>query len=177
MAFLELAKERYSLRQFSDRPVEKEKLEQILEAGRVAPTACNNQPQKILVLEGGEALAKLKKCTPYTFGAPVVLAVCYDSAQSWKRRYDGKDSGDVDAAIVGAHLMLEAADLGLGTTWVGSFDPAAFRAEFALPASVVPVALFPLGYAAPGAKPNGTNHFSRKPLKETVFYGHFDGDS
>jgi nitroreductase len=119
MEFEELARNRYSLRKFSPKPVEKEKLDLILEAGRLAPTACNYQPQRILVIKSEEALAKLKKCTPYVFDAPTALLVCYDGKVSWKRGYDGKESGDIDASIVGTHLMMEAAQLGLGTTWVG----------------------------------------------------------
>ncbi len=172
MDFLELAAKRYSLRQFSPRKVEKEKIDRILEAGRLAPTACNNQPQRILVLESEETLEKLKKCTPCHFNAPLAFLVCYDNRQSWKRSYDGKEFGDIDASIVGTHLMMEAADLGLGTTWVGYFDPEAVVREFALPDYIVPVALFPAGYPAENAAPNREQHFSRKPLEQTVSYNH-----
>lgn len=173
MDFLELAKERYSLRRFSKTPVEPEKLQKILEAGRLAPTACNNQPQRILVLESEDALGRLKKCTPCHFDAPAALLVCYNKEESWKRGFDGKEFGDIDASIVGAHMMLEAASLGLGTTWVGYFDPDAVRREFGLPAEIVPSALFPLGYPAQGAGPNPAQHFSRRPQEETVFYDRF----
>lgn len=172
MNFFELAGKRYSLRQFSPRKVEKEKIDRILEAGRLAPTACNNQPQRILVLESEEALAKLKKCTSFHFNAPLAFIVCYDREESWKRGYDGKEFGDIDASIVGTHLMMEAADLGVGTTWVGYFDPAAVVREFSLPENIIPVAVFPAGYPAEGAGPNKERHFSRKPIKQTVFYNH-----
>jgi len=173
MKFINLAQDRYSLRKFSEKAVEKEKLDLVLEAGRLAPTACNNQPQRILVIEGQEALAKLKKCTRYHFGAPMALLVCYDNAASWKRSFDGKDSGDIDASIVTTHLMLQAAELGLGTTWVGHFDPAAVKKEFLLPENIVAVALLPLGYPAEDAAPNAQLHPNRKPIEETVFYNHF----
>jgi len=173
MEFMELAKNRYSLRQFSSKPVEKEKLDLILKAGQLAPTACNNQPQRILVIESKEALAKLKKCTPCHFNAPIVLLVCYDNTSSWKRRIDGKEFGDIDASIVGTHLMMEAAELGLGTTWVGYFDPSAIKTEFSIPENIEPVSLFPLGYPAEGAGPNEQLHYSRKPIEETVFYNEF----
>lgn len=173
MDFMQLAQSRYSLRQFSSRAVEKEKLDLILEAGRLAPTACNNQPQRILVIESKEALAKIRRCTPCHFNAPVVLLVCYDKKESWKRGYDGKDFGDVDASIVGTHLMFETAALGLGSTWVGYFDPAAVKDEFSLPDDLIPVSLFPLGYPAEGAGPNIGQHTSRKAPCETVFYNHF----
>ncbi len=172
MDFLDLAKKRYSVRKFSDRPVEEEKLGKILEAGRLAPTACNNQPQKIIVINEKASLEKVKKCTRYGFGAPAVLLVCYDKSSSWKRSCDGKDMGCVDAAIVTSHMMLEAADLGLGGTWVGSFDPKAVRLEFSLPENIVPVAFFPVGYPAGDAVPSG-NHSSRKAIGETVSYNDF----
>ncbi len=172
MDFFELAGKRYSLRRFSRQKVEKEKIDRILEAGRLAPTACNNQPQKILVLDSEEALEKVKKCTPCHFDAPLMLIVCYDKTESWKRDYDGRDFGDIDASIVGTHLMMEAAELGLGTTWVGFFDPAAVVREFSLPENIIPIALFPTGYPAEGAGPNMERHSNRKPLGQTVFYNH-----
>jgi len=116
MDFLELAQKRYSCRSFLDKEVEKEKLEKILEAGRIAPTAVNYQPQRILILQGKEQLEKLKDCTIYGWGAPIILVICYDKNISWKRKYDGKDEGIIDASIVTTHMMLEIADLGLGTT-------------------------------------------------------------
>jgi nitroreductase len=169
MAFLDLAKDRYSVRKFSGNPVEKEKIGLILQAGQLAPTACNNQPQHILIAESKEARSKIRKCTHSDFGAPVIFVVCYDRAVSWKRSYDGKDEGEVDAAIVTAHMMLEAADIGLGTTWVGSFDPDAVRREFSLPDSMVPVALLPTGYPAKDAAPS-SHHAERKPLEQTVSF-------
>ena len=167
MAFIDLAQDRYSVRKFSGKPVEKEKLEQILQAGQIAPTADNAQPQRILVVEEEKAHEKIRKCTPCHFNAPVVLIVCYNNTVSFK----GKtfNLGVVDASIVTTHLMLETADIGLGSTWVENFDPEAVIKEFSLPENLVPVALLPLGYPAEDAKP-GEWHTSRKPLAETVFY-------
>ena len=153
MAFLDLARDRYSVRKFSDKPVERDVLALILQAGRLAPTACNNQPQSILVLESAEALDKLKKCTPCHFGAPAALIICYDKNVSWKRPFDGKEHGDIDASIVCAHMMLAAAELGLGTTWVCHYDPDAVIREFAIPENLVPSSILPLGYPAADAKP------------------------
>jgi Nitroreductase len=169
MAFIDLAKDRYSVRKFSAKPVEKEKLDQILQAGQIAPTAGNTQPQRILVVEDEEAREKIKKCTPCHFNAPVVLIVCYDNTVS----FSGKafNLGIVDASIVATHLMLEVADIGLGATWVENFEPDALVKEFSLPENLVPVALLPLGYPAEDAKP-AERHTSRKPLDETVFYNH-----
>lgn len=167
MDFIKLAENRFSLRSFSSKPVEKEKLDIILQTGRLAPTACNNQPQSILVLQSPEALDKLKKCTPCHFDAPTALIICYDKNVSWKRHYDKKDHGDIDASIVCAHMVLEAAELGLGTTWVCHFDPAAVIREFSLPDNIIPSTILPLGYAADDAEP-APMHTQRKPLSEIV---------
>ncbi len=167
MTFLELATARYSVRQFSNAPVEKEMLDKILEAGRIAPTACNNQPQRILVLQSREALDKLKNCTPCHFDAPMALIVCYDKTASWKRPFDQKDHGDFDASIICASMVFAAAELGLGTTWVCYFDPDAVIREFALPGNIVPSSILPLGYPADNAVP-APLHTQRKPIGETV---------
>ncbi len=167
MDLMNLLKERYSVRMFSDKPVEDDKLNQILEAGRVAPTAVNFQPQRILVLKSKDALDKLKNCTRYHFDAPVALIVCYDNTVSWKRKYDNYDMGAVDAAIVTTQMMLETANLGLGTTWVGHFEPAAVVREFELPENIIPVAILPIGYPSESAEPN-PRHFERLDLNNTV---------
>ncbi len=172
MDFLTLAKHRYSVRKFDARSVEQEKLDQILRAAQLSPTACNFQPQRILVLQSEESLAKLKKCTKYHFDAPTALLICYDKNVSWKRNFDGDDSGVVDAGIVTTQMMLAAAELGLGTTWVGCFDPKTVCSEFKLPQNFVPVAILPLGYPATDAKP-APAHESRVALEKTVFYDSF----
>lgn len=174
MNFMELAHARYSVRKFDAKKIEREKLDAILEAGRCAPTAVNYQPQRVLVIESDEALEKLKKCTPYHFSAPLALLVCYDKEASWKRGYDGYDMGAVDAAIVTTQMMLEAAELGLGSTWVGHFDPAAARAEFELPDYLVPVAILPIGYPAANARPAHLHNEKLAP-EETIFYNSYDG--
>lgn len=175
MEFLQLAKDqRYSVRKFKDQPVEKEKLDLILEAGRVAPTACNYQPQRILVIENEAAHEKLKQCTSWYFGAPVVLMVCYDRTTCWKNKTNGTIGGDVDASIVTTHMMLEAAALGLGATWVGAFNHQKARELFGIPDYLVPVALLPVGYPAEGVEPNAW-HFKRFDIGHTVFYNSFGG--
>jgi NAD-dependent SIR2 family protein deacetylase len=154
MNFTELAKERYSLRSFDSRKVEKEKLDLILKAGQLAPTAANHQPQRILVIKSDEALAKLKDCTIYHFNAPIALLVCADKNEAWKRSYDEKIHTDIDGSIVATHMMLQAAELGLGTTWVGHFNPDAARNAFNIPENLEPICIFPLGYPSSEAKPN-----------------------
>lgn len=174
MDFLQLAKDqRYSVRKFKDQPVEKEKLDRILEAGRIAPTACNYQPQRILVIEG-TACEKLKECTSWCFCAPVVLLICYDKTTVWKNKTNGTIGGDVDASIVTTHMMLQAAELGLGTTWIGAFNHQKTRELFAIPDYLVPVAMLPIGYPADDAQPHPW-HFKRFEMEQTVFYNSFDG--
>ncbi|MDS0525438.1 nitroreductase family protein [Clostridium sp. SHJSY1] len=175
MNFLQLAKERYSVRKFSDKKVEREKLNLILEAGRVAPTAVNYQPQRILVIENEESLIKLKSCTPYHFNAPMAILICYDSTTSWKRHYDNEDMGAVDASIVTTHMMLQAQELGLGTTWVGHFDADLMKKTFELPEYLVPVALLPLGYPSSDSVPHPKLHDNRLKIDDTVFFNSFDG--
>ena len=167
MDFDKLSAERYSLRKFSSRPVEPEKLAEVLEAGRNAPTAHNLQPQRIFVLQSAEALEKADGCMGSHFAPPVLLVVAYDAGEAWVREDDGKNHGEIDAAIAAAQMMLQAADLGLGTTYVGMFDPEKLHAAFPELAGLTPVALLPLGYPAEGAHPSRL-HASRKPLEELV---------
>lgn len=154
MEFLELAKERYAVRAFRDTPVEDEKLALILEAAKLAPTACNNQPQKIYVVKSEEKRKALAEITPCTFAAPVIFVIGYDNERSAKGMiYDGHDFGDTDAAIVCTHMMLEAKQLGLGSCWVGYFNEQKVKAALGLPENVRVRDLLPVGYPADGAMP------------------------
>lgn len=167
--FLALAEQRYSVRKFAAKQVEQVALERILRAGQVAPTACNKQPQMTYVLRSSQAMEKLRKCTGSHFNAPMALLVCYDEEQSWKRGYDGQDSGWVDASIVTTHMMLEAYAQGIGSTWVMHFDPAALREEFALAESQIPVAILVMGYPADDVQASPM-HAQNKPMAEIVKY-------
>ena len=169
MDFEKLSAERYSLRKFSDRPVEQEKLDLILEAGRNAPTAHNLQPQRIFVIRTPETLEKADGCTGSHFHPPVILVVAYDPETSWKRETDGKDHGEIDAAIAATQMMLQAADLGLGTTYVGMVEPEKLLAAFPEMAGLRPIAMLPLGYPAAGAHPSRL-HADRKPVEELDRY-------
>ena len=154
MSFLELAKERYAVRAFKDTAVENEKIQLILEAAKLAPTACNNQPQKIYVVKSEEKLKALAALTPCTFAAPVVFVVGYDNDRSAKGMiYEGHDFGDTDAAIVCTHMMLEAKELGLGSCWVGYFNEAKVKEALGLPENIRVRDLLPVGYAAENAAP------------------------
>ena len=154
MTFFELAKQRCSVRSYKDTPIEEEKLKLILEAGRIAPTACNNQPQKIYVVKGEAARKKLAAVCRCTFDAPVILVVGYDRNRDWKNKLmPGYESGETDAAIVCTHMMLQAAELGIGSCWVGFFNAAEVAQALGLPEHVTVSALLPIGYGAEDAKP------------------------
>ena len=154
MTFQELAHARYSVRSFQDRPIAEEHLNLILEAGRVAPTACNFQPQKIYVAKSAEAREKLASVCRCTFGAPVILVVCYDRERDWKNKLlPGYESGETDAAIVCTHMMLQAFELGIGSCWVGYFNPKTVAETLGLPENVTVSALLPMGYPAENAQP------------------------
>ena len=154
MDFLQLAESRFSVREFSDKKVEKDVIEKILRAGQLAPTACNRQPQRIFVIESEEALAKLRKCTMSHYYAPLALLICYDKTECWIRDYDGKPSGDIDASIVCTHMMLEADDLGVGSTWVMHYIPEAVHVEFDLPDNLESTAILVMGYPKEGVTPS-----------------------
>lgn len=122
MDFLKLAKKRYACRKYLSRQVEPEKLELILEAGRVAPTGANRQPQRLVVVQSKEGMERLARCTR-DFGAPTAVIVCADTSEAWTRKYDGKNISDIDASIVTDHMMLAAASLNLDTLWICMFKP------------------------------------------------------
>ncbi len=172
MAFLDLARARYSTRSYLPRPVSSEDLAAILEAGRVAPTACNNQPQRLLVIRDESGLAKLAKGAKVC-GAPMAIVVCADHAATWKRGYDGKDSADIDASIVTAQMMLQATELGLSTLWICSFKPQVIRDEFNIPAAVEPINILLIGYEAGSAKSPDRHDSQRLPLDRTVVFDAF----
>ena len=172
MNFLKLAADRYSVRKFIDKAVEPDIINKILEAGHLAPTACNRQPQRILVINSQECLSKLRKCTVCHFDAPVAMLICYDKDECWKRAYDGKTSGDIDASIVTTYMMLAASSLGIGTTWVMHFIPEAVRDEFSIPTNIEPVALLVMGYPAPDAEPF-PGHSEFRAMKDLISYNKF----
>ena len=172
MDFTTLIHERYSVRKFSPEPVSEAELNTLLEAARCAPTAVNKQPFRILVLDTPEQMAKLAECTKYTFGAPLALVVLCKAEEAWVRPFDQYNMGVVDTAIVSTQIMLAAHDLGLGSTWVGHFDPPLLRKTFHVPVDLEPVAIFPIGRPAPDAAPAPMHH-KRRDLAELVVRGSF----
>lgn len=172
MSFFDLARERYSVRKFERKSVEMELIGEILEAARVAPTAKNAQPERILVIHGAEALERLKACTPCHYNAPLAFLICYDREVCYKRELDGQSSGEIDAAIVGTHMMLQAAAMGIGSTWVMNFEPEKMRQAFHIPELISPVALLVCGYAREDSKPS-SRHIQSAGLEEICWFDDF----
>lgn len=167
MTINEICNIRESVRDYSSAPVEAEKLSYVLEAARLAPSACNRQPYKMLVLESEEAKARMNAIVSrfsWTQGAPLLILICADHSQEWVRSTDGKQHGDIDCAIAAEHICLAAAEQGLGTCWICSFDAKATAAALDLPENLEPVILLPLGY------PNyeGQRAKTRKSIDEFV---------
>ncbi len=165
--FLSLAKARYAVRTYLPRPVEEEKLERILEVGRVSPTAKNNQPYRFLVVRSPEGLAKLGQSTNVK-GYPLAIIVCGVASEAWVRPFDAKNTFDTDTAIAATHMLLEATDQGLGSCWINYFDPAVIRDLFHMPEGVEPVHVLAMGYAAGEPKSPDRHAKTRKPLAEIV---------
>jgi nitroreductase len=166
MSFLDLAKQRFSVRSYAARVVPQEKIEMVLEAGRLAPSAANRQPWRFVVVREERQRHALGEAYPreWFWTAPVILVVCVEPAKGWVRS-DGKNYSDVDGAIAMDHMTLCAADLGLGTCWIGAFEPAKVRRVLGLPATLEPLAMTPLGFPEEPIRAK-----SRKAAHEIVHY-------
>ncbi len=169
MDFLKLAKTRYSVRNFKEQQIEDDKLSLILEAGRVAPTGANFQPQKIIVIRDKTNIDKVNKAAN-TYNAPLLIIVCADKNQVWTRPFDGKQIYDIDASIITDHMMLEATNLGLGSVWICYFTPDVLKKELQLPNNIEPVNILAVGYSAAQPQSPERHNETRKPLSKTVFY-------
>lgn len=168
MNFMELARIRFAVRKFSDKAVEEEKLAHILEVGNLAPTAKNNQPQRIYVLKSEESLKKLAELTHCGYGAGLVLLFTYNDDEDWKNPQEtGVHSGIEDVSIVATHIMLAAAEVGLATCWCTYFSNSRLEETFNLPKNERSVLIMPVGYAADNVKPT-TLHTKRKALGDIV---------
>jgi len=170
MEFSALIAARYSVRAYRSDPVEDEKLQAVLEAARLAPSAANRQPIQIIVIRtaGREEELRAIYHRPWFVQAPLAIAVCAVSSQAWVRESDRFNARLIDAAIAADHLILAAANLGLGTCWIANFNVKAARSVLRLPDEAEPVIFTPLGYPAdqPGDK-------VRKPLTELARYEHW----
>lgn len=167
MNFIQLAKARCSMRAFTPKQVEEEKLSIILESALIAPTAVNYQPQKILVIRNAESLDKLKNSSR-TFNAPLVLVVCCDKDISWIRKYDDKSMSDIDGTIVADHIVMTAESLGLGTCWITAFNPAALKIDFNIPNNIDPVAIIAIGYDGMARTLPDRHNTKRKHLSSII---------
>ena len=172
MSFIELAKKRYSVRSYLDKPVEIEKILQVLEAARIAPSAVNKQPFHFIVVTNEETKSKIADTYPSDWfkTTPIIIVVCGDHSKSWKRN-DGKDHCDIDTAIAIDHMTLAATDLGLGTCWVCAFDAAKCRELLNLPENLEVITLLPMGYPADTAPENK----KRQDISEIVSWEEYSG--
>lgn len=167
MDFLDLAKQRCTIRSFSDKTIEKEILDYILESGRVAPSACNKQPQRIIVVQDKKNIEKVQRAYK-TFGSKCIMIICRDERDALVRQFDNKCSGDLDIGIVTDHMMLAAREKGIGSVMVGLFDPRIIRKEFNIPDYIQPTALLILGYPKEGFLDANRHLTQRKPINKTV---------
>ena len=169
MDFINIARRRFSVRSYTDRAVEPEKLDKILEAAHVAPTAANLQPVRLLAVQSKDGLAKIGQAANI-YGAPLAIIVCADHGRAWVRPFDGKQTGDIDASILTDHMMLQAAELGLGSVWICYFKPDIICREFGLPDNLEPVNILAVGYGSGEAADPNRHETTRIPISQLVSY-------
>lgn len=170
MDLMDLIASRYSCRKFSDEQLTDEELASILEAGRLAPSACNNQPWRFVVLQGAEDLAKVDASSKCRYGAPTVILVCFNKDESAKNPVVTPDYGWIDCGLAIMQMALEAERLGLGSCIVGAYEPSAIREELDIPDNIVTYQFLMLGH--PDMQPSRM-HYDRRPLDEIVVTGSF----
>lgn len=166
-SFADLAQRRYSVRKFQKRFIEPELLEKVLQAAMLAPTAKNYQSQRLIVATSEEAVTQIRACTQCHFGAPVIIILAFDAGKASVRMTDGKNCGEQDIMIAADHMMLQAADLGLGTTFVGLYDEKALRQAFPQLQGLTVEGLMVLGYPAEDAKPSKL-HYESLPMDQVI---------
>lgn len=172
MEFSKLAKKRYSVRSYNGKKVEKEKLEKILEAAHVAPTAANLQPVSLLVIQQEEGLEKLSKAANI-YHAPLAIVVCADHDKAWVRPFDKKQTCDIDASILTDHMMLQASELGLGSVWICYFKPDILREEFCIPKNLEPINILAVGYSEETPQSPDRHEETRIAVKSLASFEHF----
>lgn len=169
MSFLDIAKSRYSVRDYMSKKVEQEKLEKILFAAHVAPTAANLQPARLIVVQEEEGLKKIGKAANI-YEAPLAIIICSEHTKAWTRPFDRKQTVDIDASILTDHMMMQATELGLGSVWIYYFKSDVIRQEFRLPDTLEPINILAVGYAE-GSPADPERHATQRiPLKELVYY-------
>lgn len=167
MEFENVIKERKATRKFSDRKIDQQDLDKILEAGRIAPTAKNIQPIKIYVIQSEESLKKIDKASPCRYGSKTVLLICGDKEKAFSK--DEHSTYEVDSCIVATHMMLMATNIGIDNIWIDMFDRNVIREEFEIPENLIPVCLLPLGYKSKICPPSPF-HKIRKSIDKIVEY-------
>ena len=167
MNFDDVICNRYSARSFSDKKISDEELNKILEAGRIAPTAKNNQPIKIYVVQSDIGLAKIDKASPCRYGAQTVLVVCGDTNEAFSN--GNHSTYETDSCIAATHMMLEATNIGVDNIWVDLFSRDVIKEELGIPENIIPVCLLPLGFKTEDCTPSA-NHNRRKTMDEIVEY-------
>ena len=167
MEFEDIIRKRTSVRKFSNIKLKQEELNKILEAGRLAPTAKNNQPNRIYVVNSEEGLEKIDKASRCRYGAQTILIVCGNKDEAYHK--GDYTTYEMDSCIVATHMMLEATNLGIDNIWVESFDEKILREEFDIPSEYTPYLLMPLGYKAEDC-PMNPLHDKRKALEDIVEY-------
>ena len=164
MDFEQICKQRYSVRSFSDRPVEDEKIQKMLEMVRLAPTARNNQPYEIFYAKTPDAIEKLKVARDSFFGAPLVFLICSIDEKHWHNRQSGREFTLQDIGIIATTLMYSATEVGLGSVYVCAFDPVKTKEGLGLE-GLTPECMMVVGYPAENAVP-AQMHFERRPVSE-----------
>lgn len=167
MEFDKVIRERFSVRKFKSDSVSDDLINKILEAGNLAPTAKNNQPQKIYVVKSKEGLEKIDKASPCRYNAPVCLIVASDKSIAWSK--ENYSTYEMDACIVATHMMLEATNVGVDNIWIEMFDKDILREEFNISENIEPICLIPLGYRDDSCVPSPM-HSKRKDLSEIIEY-------
>lgn len=169
MSLLEIAKKRYSVRKYKEQEVEPDKLNKILQAAHVAPTAANLQPVRLIVVQSKEAREKIGLAANI-YNAPIAIIICADHSSAWKRPFDQKLTTDIDASILTDHMMLEATELGLGSVWICYFKPEIIKKEFTLPDSLEPINILAIGYADEEPMDANRHENTRIPINKLVSY-------
>lgn len=169
MSLLDIAKRRYSVRSYTSQPVEDEKLQKILTAAHVAPTAANLQPVHIIAVRKKDGLNRIAKAANI-YHAPLALIVCADKTKAWERPFDNMKTTDIDASILTDHMMLEATELGLGSVWICYFKPDVLRKEFQIPEHLEPINILAVGYTNEAPASSERHSTTRIPLGELVSY-------
>lgn len=169
MNFIDIAKARFSVRNYAGKPVESDKIDRILEAAHVAPTAANLQPIRMILVQSQNGLKKVGKAANI-YGAPLAIIVCADHNRAWVRPFDKKNTCDIDASILTDHMMLQATELGLGSVWICYFKPEVISREFQLPDNLEPVNILTIGYSnEKDARPDRFDR-TRIPVSQLVSY-------